>query len=131
MLFSSCFINLADLEDIVNTSPDYVGTWEHTLDSSDYTTTVDQLKLTESEYTITRITTILSTNEETSQQTSKGTVTEATTTTFILTETVTTNEEAVPVSYQTPITVTWSVTGTDLTLIDDTTDSLYAGTFSK
>lgn len=135
ILISTLFIFSCDLEidPIEEAAPEYVGTW--TVDDPNLQGTTRRLVISEKSYDL-YLDQVVITGETVTQKQEGGTLTDAGLASFTLTQTErlegTQMFEVAP-SDQITRTVTWSVTGNELTLIDSSTDarSYVSGTYTK
>lgn len=122
-LFSCTIIPIEDPQ------PDYAGTWIKTISSNSSIRVV----LDEDSYTVSDITTSDITGISTTTVIERGTVTNATSTHFTLTRTHLYefgSLVSIPVSLQVPSDVSWSIFGSQLTLVDNV-NTYTNGTFTK
>lgn len=118
----SCVIEIED-------EPDYAGTWI----KSTGTNSSIRLIITKDSYSASEVLTSVITGLSTSTEIERGTIENPTSTTFTLTKTYElegSELKYILINYQNPHSVSWSVSGNQLTLVDNI-NTYTNGTFTK
>lgn len=122
-------LSLFSCELEVEEGPAYAGTWRKIITSNQ----TIELIIDEDSYSVNDILTSNLTGVSTTTEIERGTLTKPTGTVFTLTRTHLYESgtlQSIPVSMQVPSDVTWSVSGSQLTLVDNV-NTYTSGTFTK